>query len=240
MNRFFISFFLGALFTYGSLSAQITEVGTSDSSPVTVSSGGGSFAFDGGHLRLKNIDKSVPKETIKILKKKYLTFSYELVTIDDSDVQGHLRYNIYEDEMEFIRENSLYYLAKEKGRKVHFDDLKATYKLLSYADKLQYFKVLVNGNYSLLAKHRVRYFEARSAESGYDTAKPAKYKRLKDELYLALGYGKIVKLSGMKKNDFLAVFSNRSTEISTFMKSNKLSHKRSEGLKKIVGYYNTL
>ena len=61
-----------------------------------------------------------------------------------------------------------------------------------------------------------------------------------DELYLALGYGKIVKLSGMKKSDFLAVFSNRSAEISTFMKSNKLSHKRSEDLKKIVGYYNTL
>ena len=141
--------------------------------------------------------------------------------------------------MEFVRENNLYYLVKEIGRKVYFEETKSTFKVYQFNDKLGYYKVMVDGNLSLLAKHRVRYFEPRPAESGYDKDKPAKYKRQKDELYLAVDQRIKVKLSGVKKSDFLSYFGNRSQEMEDFMKNNKLSYKKVEHLAKIIGYYNT-
>lgn len=202
--------------------------------------GRGSLTTLGGYLRLKSQDVNTDEMSIEMRKKKYLTFTYELVTVDDSDIKAHLRYNILDDEMEFVRENNLYYLVKDIGRKVVFENTKATYKILRFNEKLQYFKVLSEGNYTLLAKHRVRYIESRPAESGYDKDKPAKYKRQKDELYLALDQIVLAKLTGIKKSKFMSFFGSRSKEMSTFIKKNKLSYKKTDDIKKIIGYYNSL
>ena len=238
MKRLLFSFFASfALCLMGTINTQAQVVTDNTSAGLGRT---GSLTTLGGHLRLKSIETSTPELSIEMLKKKYLTFSYELVTVDDSDLKGHLRYNIYDDEMEFVRENNLYYLVKEIGRKVYFEDIKSTYKLLRFNQELHYFKVLAEGNYMLLAKHRVRYFEARPAESGYDKAKPAKYKRLKDELYLATGHKIVTKITGIKKADFINFFGGRSSEMETFMKRNKLSYKKVKDLQKIIGYYNTL
>lgn len=199
----------------------------------------GTLTSVGGHLRLKSVDEPTTKENIEISKKKYLTFTYELVTVDDFDQKAHLRYNIYDDEMEFVRENNLYYLVKEVGRKVYFEDTKSTYKILKHSDKLKYFKVILQGNLTLLARHKVRHFEARPAESNYDKPRPERYKRLKDELYLAIDQKVVTKLSGIKRKDFLQFFGSRSEEISSFMKKNKLSHKKVEDLTKVLGYFNS-
>ncbi len=236
-NQQTIYFLLSTFFCLSFMSVSQAQSGDENLSTITM--GRGTLTTVGGHLRLKSKDLPTTKETIELQKKKYLTFSYELVTVDDFDRKAHLRYNIFEDEMEFVRENNLYYLVKEIGRKVHFEETKSTFKVYQFNDKLGYYKVMVDGNLSLLAKHRVRYFEPRPAESGYDKAKPAKYKRQKDELYLAVDQRIRTKLSGIKKSDFLSYFGNRSQEMEDFMKNNKLSYKKAEHLVKILGYYNT-
>lgn len=230
------------LFIFFTLVVGVFTNDAQNSNPNTtvLRTGGGSLTVAGGHLRLKNVDHAAPKMSMEMLKKKYLTFSYDLVTVDDADLKAHLRYNIFEDEMEFVRENSIYYLVKDVGRKVYFEDSKSTYKVLRYNGKLQYFKVLITGNFVLLARHRVRYVEPRPAESGYDKDRPAKYLRLKDEIYLGRDQQVITKLSGIKKSDFLELFGSRSQEIKSFLKKNKLSFKKVDDLEKIIGYYNTL
>ena len=239
-----VLFFLGILFFQQPLLAQETgeatgNLGTSVSSTESNSVGGGGFSLSGAHLRLKTIDHSLMLD-IEVEKKKYLTHVYEEAYVDDYETKVHLRYNIYQDEIEFINQKNIYYLAKEVGRKVHFIHLKSTYKVFYVDDKHQYFKVYVDGETSLLAKHRIRYFEAKHPGSSYENPKPPKFKRLKDDWYIAINNRKMIKISGINKKEFIACFGDRSEIIKSFLNENKLNYKHIEDLKKIVQYYNSL
>jgi hypothetical protein len=235
---------LVVLLSIGFLHAQ--DLGNArEAATVTLSttkgpSGGGGFSMSGAHLRLKIVDKSLVKESIEFEKKKYLTYSYEQAYIDDFDKKVHVRYNIFQDQIEFINQENIYYLTKLIGRKVHFTELNLTYKIYHLNRKYHYFNVLVEGKNSLLAKHRIRYYEAKSSESTYDKAKPARYKRLKDELYLAIDDRELIKISGLNKKEFAACFGDQSEAITSFLKENRFSHKKLEDLKKTVHYYNSL
>ena len=79
------------------------------------------------NLQLKIIDKSVLKEAVELDKKKYDSYTYDLAKVDEYDTQSYVRYNIFDDEMEFVKDKSIYYLVKEQGRKVIFIDKKVTY-----------------------------------------------------------------------------------------------------------------
>lgn len=214
--------------------SALLQVGTpndtrSSGSPVT-----NEFAF-----RLTTVDKSKYKESIELRKKKYLTFSYELALVDEYDTKSRVRYNIYEDQIEFIKDNSIYYLVKEVGRRIYFIESKDLYKVFTLDDEPRFFKVHVDGKHSLLAKQRVRYIEPRKALSGYDRAKPANYRRMKDELYIALDNRNLMKLPRDKK-EFLEVFGNKSKLMKGFIKQNKLNYRKVEDLKKIIQYFNIL
>lgn len=192
------------------------------------------------HLRLKTIDKSLSEEDINLQKKKYLFYSYNEAAVDDYDTKAFVRYNIFDDEMEFVKDESIYYLAKEIGRKIRFINTNVTYKVFEFKGDLHFFKVYVEGKSSLIAKQKVRYIEEKVAKSGYDRARPEDYKRLKDEIYLAIDNKKMVKLSKKSKKEFFKSFGDKSSEIQKYVKKNKLGRKNVGDLEKIVAYYNTL
>tara|TARA_R110002072_G_scaffold95197_16_gene209853 strand:+ start:12280 stop:12975 length:696 start_codon:yes stop_codon:yes gene_type:complete len=191
------------------------------------------------HLRLKTIDRAAEKESEELVKKKYLTYSYEIATVDSYDTKAYVRYNIFDDEMEFVKDESIYYLAKEEGRKVHFTASGFTYKVYELNGDLHFFKLLQEGKNSLVAKQGIRYIDAKAALSGYDRAKPANYKKLKDELYLALEDKTLVKLS-KKKNQFFSAFGSKESVMKAYMKKNRLNYKNRTDLEKAVAYFNTL
>jgi len=191
------------------------------------------------NLRLKIIDRSAAIESEGLVKKKYLTYSYELASVDSYDTKAYVRYNIFDDEMEFVKDESIYYLAKELGRKVSFKDSDFTYKVYELNDDLKFFKVLVEGKNSLVTKQDVRYIDAKVAISGYDRAKPANYKRVKDELYIALEDNSLVKVS-KNKNRFFSTFGDKQSDIKSYMKKNRLNYKNLKDLKKTISYFNTL
>lgn len=190
------------------------------------------------HLQLKDVDKSVLKGNIEMEKKKYLVYAYELASVDDYDTKAYVRYNIYEDQMEFVREKSIYYLTKEAGRKVLFKESNFSYKTFDYKGKLHFFRVHLEGKNSLIARQVVKYIEAKVAKSGYDKAREADFKRKKDEFYISFDKS-VVKVPSRKK-EFYSLFGNNSNTMKTYMKENKLSHKKVDDLKKIVTYSNTL
>jgi hypothetical protein len=190
------------------------------------------------HLQLRSVDKSILKGSLEMEQKKYLVYAYEIASVDDYDTKAYVRYNIYEDQMEFVKDKSIYYLTKEVGRKVHFKESGFSYKVFELKGEMGFFKVYLEGKTSLVAKQTVKYVDAKVAKSGYDRAKPADYKRKKDELYISFNKA-LVKVPS-KKKDFYPLFGSNAEAMKTYMKKNKLSHKKINDLKKIVTHSNTL
>jgi hypothetical protein len=192
------------------------------------------------HLQLKTLDKSALKGSLEMEQKKYLVYAYELASVDHYDTKAYVRYNIYEDQMEFVKDKSIYYLTKEVGRSVHFKESNFSYKAFRLKGDLHFFKVHldVEGKNSLIAKQVVKYIDAKVAKSGYDRPRDADYKRRKDELYIAFDKN-VVKVPSSKK-EFYSLFGSNSGAIKTYIKKNKLSHKKIDDLKKIVIHSNTL
>lgn len=190
-------------------------------------------------IRLKTIDKSALKESVELEKKKYVSYTYDLAKVDEYDTQSYVRYNIYDDQMEFVKDESIYYLVKEEGRVVKFLESKSTFRVHDFDGELGFFKVHVDKQHSLVAKLKVRYVDAKVAISGYDRDRPADYKRLKDELYLAINNKDLVKLS-KKKKEFFKAFGDKADLVKSYAKENKLSHKTTEDISSMVAYFNTL
>lgn len=199
----------------------------------------GNFLIPVPHLRLTTVDKAATKEAIDLDKKKYLSYNYDLASVDNYDTKAYVRYNIYDDQIEFVKDESIYYLAKEAGRQVSFINTKDLYRVYDFNNDLEYFKVHLDGKNALVAKQRVRYVDAKVAVTGYDIAKPANYKRMKDELYLALENKTLVKLP-KKKKDFFKSFGDKADQIKSYAKENRLGYKKVEDLKKLIAYFNTL
>ena len=172
-------------------------------------------------------------------KKKYLTYSFEKASVDNYDTRAYVRYNIFNDEIEFIKEMNIYYLVKEVGRKVKFTRTGITYKVFELDRENHFFKVHIEDKYSLVAKQKVRYIEPKVAKSGYDRAKPGDYKRIRDEFYITDENNKLKKIV-FKKKAFYSIFGTRSESIKEYVKSNKLNFKKLDDLKTIIQHYNSL
>lgn len=191
------------------------------------------------NLQLKIVDKSLLKESVELDKKKYVSYTYDLAKVDEYDTQSYVRYNIYDDQMEFVKDESIYYLVKEEGRKVTFLESKSTYRVHNFENELGFYKLYVDDKHSLVAKQKVRYVDAKRAISGYDRDRPADYKRLKDDLYLAVNNKELVEIP-KKKKEFYKIFGDKSNQVKDYVKQNKLKTKSIEDLSKIVKYFSTL
>lgn len=180
----------------------------------------------------------LPEELKKIEHKKYLTQDYKPAYIDDFEEQTFLRYNIYEDQMQFIKGGNLYDLQKEVGRTIRFTD-NTVYQVYQLNGKEQFFLIHTSGDYSLLAKHSVRFVEGKKATTGYNKDKPADFKRKKDKLYLMVSGKGLVEVP-KKKKDFYKLFGSDSGTVKNYMNKNKLSFKKAKDVKKVVQFLNGL
>ena len=182
--------------------------------------------------------ENLSEELKKIQHKKYLSQDYKPAFVDDFDQKAFLRYNIFEDEMEFVKDENIYYVQKAVGRKIRFTD-NSLYRVYALNGKLQFFLVHKDGKNVLLGKHLIKFVEAKKTNSSYGSDKPADFKRRKDELYLAIDNKTLVKLS-KKKKEFYNAFGDKAGQIKSYIKKNKLKHQSMKDLKNIIAYYNTL
>lgn len=196
-------------------------------------------------LEINSIDNNIggyeysEEDKIKLLQKKYLTHGYNASFIDEFKTTAYVRYNLFDDQMEFVKGENIYFLKKELNRKIRFTTLNITYKAYDLKGELHFFAVHVEGENSLLAKQSVRFVKPKKATTTYGKDKPADFKRNKDELYLAINNKKLIKIPTNKKK-FYTVFGSKSSDIKSYMKKNKLSYKNFEDVKKAVFYFNTL
>ena len=175
----------------------------------------------------------------KLLEKQYSSKDYNAALIDDFKTIAYLRYNLYNDQMEFVKNDQIFYMKKQKGRKVRFTTLNSLYKVYELYGDLEFFLVKSEGEKaSLLVKQKTRFIAPKKAQSTYAVDKPADFKREKDQVFIEIG-GKVVKVPS-KKKEVPTLFGNQSKAMKDYIKKEKLNPKKEADLVKIVNYYNTL
>ena len=180
----------------------------------------------------------MPADLKAIENKKYVSQDYKPAYVDNFQQRAFLRYNIYEDQMEFVKDDNIFYLQKDIDRVIKFAD-NTKYTVKEWKGNSQFFLIHEEGKNMLLAKQTVKFVPAEEPETGYDARKPADFKRRKDMLFLAKEGQELVEIP-RKKKSFYGVFGDKASDIKSYVKKNKLGYKKAKDLKKIIAYYNTL
>ena len=146
-----------------------------------------------------------------------------------------LRYNAYEDRMEFKPKSGveLYFETPENYKQFVIADKKYVY----LAKLQEYFELLEEGKVSLLKKESKTLKESQPAQPFKDP-KPAVFRTKSPVYYISLNDGRLVKIK--KDKDLLNVISTDKKELQSFIEDNKLKVKHEKDLQEIISYYNQL
>jgi hypothetical protein len=152
-----------------------------------------------------------------------------------------LRYNIYNDQLEFRVENApIQAMAvPEMIEKVEMGNYHMEY--IPYFDgkkvRQGFFIVEEKGEATLYSRPRVN-FEHAKKPAAYQDAQPARFVSRPGECYIKVGE-EPAKLMA-KNKDLEEIFPNHKKELSSFIKSNKVRTNRPETMKELVSFYNSL
>jgi len=81
-------------------------------------------------------------------------------------------------------------------------------------------------------------FQNATEPAAYKDAEPARFVKKADEYYIRIGSEQAVIISS--KKDLIAAFPDNRDKIESFISKNKIKTNKSEGLKEVVRYYNSL
>jgi len=189
------------------------------------------------------IDNLLSENTIQ--GSPYLTDEFITGTIFTTSktqfVNVPLRYNIYNDQLEFkTPSNEIQAMvAPEIIEKVDFGSFTMVYVPYSDVKKMRrgFFKVLEDGNASLYARSELTFKEA-TKPAAYKDAEPPKFVSKPNTYYIRVGMEQAIKVGN--KKDVVKIFPEHQTEITSFIKKNKIKTNNPESLKKLIQYYNSL
>ncbi|MBK1894404.1 hypothetical protein [Chryseobacterium paridis] len=152
--------------------------------------------------------------------------------------QTLVRYNSYNDEIEFKKEDNVLALPKRpEYSKIEINSPKATLVLLDTADDLSgYFFELVSGKISLYKKVKTKFTDIIPAPNGYASDKPATFKTLDPIYYIKTEKSFIKKPKNQK--DITEQFPDKNESLASFFKSNKIKFDKEEDLIKLVNFLN--
>ncbi|NER14441.1 hypothetical protein GWK08_13385 [Leptobacterium flavescens] len=151
-----------------------------------------------------------------------------------------IRYNAASDAMEFKnRKNEILVLNKMNDYTITLNGSNKIYQTVTYSNGKRGYAVLLwksdDSNTSLFLRERIEFVPKKPAASSYSKDQPAKYKRVKDVLYLKDG-SEMTELPTNKKK-FFAAFKGKEKEVQQFVKKNKLKISKQEDIVKIIEFY---
>jgi hypothetical protein len=152
-----------------------------------------------------------------------------------------LRYNIFNDNIEFMQKGATYALyAEPRIVKVLLGN--ETYVVETYEIKGKmapgYFARLDSGKVTLLVKKIVRFTEEQEPKALQGAATPAKFTRVADVFYYRIGNAQTSKVGSLKS--FIDSLPEKKEDVSAYAKKEKLGTKNESDLVKLVKYYNSL
>ena len=151
-----------------------------------------------------------------------------------------LRYNIYNDQLEFKTPNDeiMAMANPEIIERAEINGISIVYIPFTNTRKTKhgFFYIISEGNATLYAKPEIMYKEP--AESGTFKDPQAKFVKKPDLYYIRIGLEQAKKVRN--KKEVVAIFPNHQDEMASFIKKNKIKTNKPEDLKKLVQYYNSL
>lgn len=199
-------------------------------------------------MRMKTGGNVLNKVTYEDIKgSPYIFPSFtpaSIITYDDKVASLPLRYDLYTGEMEVMNDARIYLVAQPKIiRMIITDSLKFIYcgfrnsSAQDEALKYSYFILKTEGKCSLLIRKNLRLQEPEKPGL-YKDAKPAEFILLNDSFYFKTGENDAVKITN--KKDALTVMSDKGSQVSIFIKENRINLNKIEDLQKLTEYYNSL
>jgi hypothetical protein len=166
------------------------------------------------------------------------------VVVTKSDLKYEnipLRFNIYNDEMEFKSDEGTI-LSLSPPEFIDFimiGEEKYIYAPYAIGNKILrgYFKVMAEGKVSLLVKQNINLKEAELPQA-YKDAQPARFVRMTDDFYIRTEQSEAYPVSN--KKELTGLLEDKAKEIEDYLKKNKTRFNRLEDMQKLVNYYNTL
>lgn len=164
----------------------------------------------------------------------------EVYTKNNILYKGPLRYNIYADEIEFKVNDIVYWIAEPQ--KIKYIKIEKSTFIYFHSDekknkKGSFYELLVEGKCQLLLKRNTVFLKAEAAKP-YQDPKPAQFK-VGNDTYLLLIDNGLPQLITNKKS-IINALSEKSSDISKYIKKQKISIKEKGDLIKLVKYYNSL
>lgn len=174
----------------------------------------------------------------------YLDDEYKAGTVltDDGTLYKDIpmRYNCYDDVLEFTKDGSSYeLLPKTKIKRAEFGGQVFTYKDMDSnegSDK-SFMQILAEGKATLFARFRVNFIEAEEAK-GFADAKPPRFENLSETYYVSINNAPAKKINSNK--NLLEVLGDKKKEVESYVSKQKISYKKVDDMKKIIAYYNSL
>jgi len=164
----------------------------------------------------------------------YTTSSYKVVDIP-------LRYNVYNDDLEFkTTNNEILAIAKpETIVLADFGTYQMSYRnyIAGSKDKSGYFVVVEEGKATLLTKPQI-FFQKEEPGDGIKPAKPAKFVPQDDLIFISLDKQPAVRIKN--KKDVYEVLKDQTKELEAYVKQNSLKINKANDLQLLVKYYNSL
>ncbi len=158
---------------------------------------------------------------------------------NDSAYRIHLRYNLFDQRMEYEYKNTIYSISNpEDIYKIVMGDKTFVYLYSrSNHDFDGYYQLLVDGQAVLLKRMEVEHREAEKPQGIYDP-KPDRFIRKADRYYVLIS-GSEPKLIKNKKS-LPEIFEAKTKELENFIKKEKISIKKEAGIIRLIEYYNSL
>lgn len=152
-----------------------------------------------------------------------------------------LRFNIYSNEMEFKTEEGqvLVFATPEVVEFIEINEVKYVYAPYLIGNKLMrgYFKMISDGKARLLVKQNIS-FKPAELPQAYKDAEPARFVRTSDDYYIRLAPEEAHRITN--KKELLNILKDKTKEVDAFLSKNKIRFNRSEDLKSVIDYYNSL
>jgi len=156
-----------------------------------------------------------------------------------------VRYNIFADEFEFItpKNDTLIMDKLEDFGTISLNGSNKKYTLSTYTKNGKLFygyliPVYEKGNYGILRKENITFYEEKPAKTSLEVTQPARYSKIDDTWFLKSE--KSITEFPENKKQLIKLYPTKKEAIESFLKENKLSFDEENGRIKLVDFLTNL
>ncbi len=177
----------------------------------------------------------------------YLQKSFGLAKVENVKQKYYMRYNVYQDEFEFITpKNDTLILDKIKDfSRITFEGLNKKYVLIDYTNSAGKYtngyliELYLKGSFILFMKENISFHSGRIAKTSLEKDMPARYSASDNTYYFKNNEKGIIEFPENKKQLF-KLFPEKKQEIEVFLKESKVSFSEDSDKVKIIDFLSTL